>query len=403
MAEESPSNPPQIENVQPREQQHVGPEISSAPTPQPQNREELIGRARTFLTSPQIQGQDISAKRKFLVEKGLTEGEISGLLQGSAPRLPLIPPRTYPQPPPSNLPTLLLGLARLFSWIGIGSAALVFLYYRVLLPRIIQNAQARQALRVHHISLMTKLTESLSSYKDQQKEDFASLPKADPCRESPTFSRCKSVGQILKTFGETEPDFFSIPPVSLLRCAISDFSKRNTEGDPNPTAEEIFRVLEGRIPWLLTEEGYKLKKSLYETLLNCPLFIEEKPEKSEGTQEQPLVSTWKYAPPPPSTPSPLVQSIQSLSSAMPVPEKIRISPFQHVIQTLSEFTGYISSQVYIPYHPPPGGMGIVTSHSLSPAEEQLKREIRTLKGLVLNRKSFMPSIPRPGVFSPAPT
>lgn len=70
---------------------------------------------------------------------------------------------------------------------------------------------------------------------------------------------------------------------------------------------------------------------------------------------------------------------------MPVPEKTRISPFQHLVETLSEFTGYISSQVYVPYHPPPGGMGMLASHGLSPAEEQLKREIRTLKGLVLNR------------------
>jgi hypothetical protein len=123
---------------------------------------------------------------------------------------------------------------------------------------------------------MTRLTESISSYKDQQKEDFAPLPKADPYRESPTFSRCKSVGHILKTFGEEEPDFFSIPPVTLLRCAISDFSKRNTEGDPNPTAEEIFRVLEGRIPWLLTEEGYKLKVRASYSRLNSspyPLFF----------------------------------------------------------------------------------------------------------------------------------
>lgn len=41
----------------------------------------------------------------------------------------MIPPRTYPQPPPSNLPNLLLGLARLFSWVAGGSAALIFIYY----------------------------------------------------------------------------------------------------------------------------------------------------------------------------------------------------------------------------------------------------------------------------------
>lgn len=82
MAEESSSNPPQAENAQ---QQPIGPEVSPplATEPQPQNRGELIARARSFLTSTQVQGQDIFAKRKFLVEKGLTDGEISGLLQES--------------------------------------------------------------------------------------------------------------------------------------------------------------------------------------------------------------------------------------------------------------------------------------------------------------------------------
>jgi hypothetical protein len=48
---------------------------------QPDNRTELISRARSFLTSPQIRHEDISAKRRFLVEKGLSDAEIAGLLQ----------------------------------------------------------------------------------------------------------------------------------------------------------------------------------------------------------------------------------------------------------------------------------------------------------------------------------
>ena len=41
------------------------------------------------------------------------------------------------------------------------------------------------------------------------------------------------------------------------------------------------------------------------------------------------------------------------------------------------------------------GMG---SAALSPEEEDVRREIRALKGLVLNRRSFMPRVglPRPG-------
>ena len=44
-------------------------------------REELIARARSFLTSPQIQHEDVSAKRKFLSDKGLNDSEINDLLQ----------------------------------------------------------------------------------------------------------------------------------------------------------------------------------------------------------------------------------------------------------------------------------------------------------------------------------
>lgn len=45
------------------------------------DRFELLSRARTFLTSPQIQDQDVFAKRRFLVDKGLNESEVEGLLQ----------------------------------------------------------------------------------------------------------------------------------------------------------------------------------------------------------------------------------------------------------------------------------------------------------------------------------
>ncbi|KAF6762139.1 hypothetical protein DFP72DRAFT_802676 [Ephemerocybe angulata] len=347
-------------------------------------RGDLISRARTFLHSPQIQGQDVSQQRRFLAEKGLSEGEINGLLsEPSGIRVPAIPPRSYPQPPPSNLPTLLLGLVRLFSWIGMGSAAVIFLYYRILLPRIIKTTQARKALRTYHLTLMGKLSESISSLKEAQKEDFASLPRADPYVESPIFARCKSVSAVLKTLDEKEPDYASLPPITLLRCAIADLSRGKSEEDANPSAEEILRLLEGRIPWLQTEEGYTLKLSVYDTLISCPLFVEEK-SSTETSQDNAPLSTWVYVRPPPREPSPLVTSLADLSTAMPPADERRASPFGHVIEALSEFTGYISSQVYVPYHPPSSG-GLGMSSGSGPAEEQLKREIRALKGLVLSR------------------
>ena len=108
---------------------------------------------------------------------------------------------------------------------------------------------------------MTKLTESISATKEAQRVDYASLPRADPYQERTPYAECRSLSKVLKTLSEKEPEYTSLPPVTLLRCAIADLSKGKAEGDPNPTAEEILRMLEGRIPWLLTEEGYTFKVS----------------------------------------------------------------------------------------------------------------------------------------------
>lgn len=51
---------------------------------------------------------------------------------------------------------------------------------------------------------------------------------------------------------------------------------------------------------------------------------------------------------------------------------------------MSEFTGYISSNIYAPYRPP-SIPGVGSSLNSEPAED-LKKEIRALKGLVLNRQ-----------------
>lgn len=42
---------------------------------------------------------------------------------------PAVPPRTYPQPPPSNLPNLLVGVLRIATWAAGGSAAILLLYF----------------------------------------------------------------------------------------------------------------------------------------------------------------------------------------------------------------------------------------------------------------------------------
>jgi hypothetical protein len=74
--------------------------------------------ARQFLLSSQVHYENETSKRRFLQERGLSEDEIGLLLHEQvriAPfsyasnvefrqsvLLPAAPPRTYPQPPPSN-------------------------------------------------------------------------------------------------------------------------------------------------------------------------------------------------------------------------------------------------------------------------------------------------------------
>lgn len=361
------------------------------------NREELMSRARSFLHSPQIQHEDANSKHRFLAEKGLTDSEIDVLLRELPQQAPVIPPRTYPQPPPSNLPNLLLGICRLFSWLAGGSAALIFIYYRFLLPRITQSFMARQSLKAHHLSLLRNLTTSLAGLKETQSESLSVLPRLSLYREPASFAACHSVTEVLATMGEKSPSFRDIPSVTLLRCAIEDL---NNDGRiDETTTEAIFRYLQERTPQLFAEERLGFERELWETLSTCPLFsrIPVQSSRSVSPQENEGVEAtirWTYTPPKPTDPSPLLKSLDGLASSLPGGVKLRTSAFQHTLESVSDLTGYLSTQVYLPYRPPPG-MGLHNSGNLSPAEEELRREIRALKGLVLNRRSFMPFIPRP--------
>ncbi|KAH0587835.1 hypothetical protein H2248_006591 [Termitomyces sp. 'cryptogamus'] len=244
-----PSSPSESTKPEP-----TGSEISTTPVP---DRSELLSRARGFLQSPQIMHQDAVAKRQFLLEKGLNESEITGLLRQVPIQRPAIPPRAYPQLPPSNLPTLLLGLSRVFSWIVGGSTALIFIYYRFFLPRIIKSSLARQSLKAHHLSLLRKLNESLASLRKSQIETNSVLPLPDPSQEAPNFQACHRIADILKLLDPKDPDVHSIPPITLLRCSLQGFSKGKESEMSQPTTEELFRYMEGQIPWLVSEEGLR--------------------------------------------------------------------------------------------------------------------------------------------------
>jgi hypothetical protein len=99
--------------------------------------------------------------------------------------------------------------------------------------------------------------------------------------------------------------------------------------------------------------------------------------------EDQMSTRWTYSAPTPPDPSPLLQSVTTLSSALP--QAPRSNSYQHTLQALSDFTGYISTQIYQPFRPTHSGTGFHGMTSiLGPAEEEFKREVRALKGLVLN-------------------
>jgi len=106
---------------------------------------------------------------------------------------------------------------------------------------------------------MRQLTTSLSSLKESQAESFSVLPRPNPFKEPKHFSECDTVVDVLGVLGEKVPDYSKIPPVTLLRCGIEDFGKGKESTDSKPTTEDLFRYLEGQLPWLLTEEGYQFE------------------------------------------------------------------------------------------------------------------------------------------------
>ncbi|KAI4526578.1 hypothetical protein K525DRAFT_233079 [Schizophyllum commune Loenen D] len=349
-----------------------------------EDRTILLERARHFLASPQIQQQDDAGKRRFLSEKGLKAEEVDAVLRET--RL-LPPPPTYPQPPPSNLPGLLLAAARALSWIAGGSAILIFIYYRFLLPRILRTASARRGLLTHQRSLMDKFHASLKSTKDTLTEDLKDVPRPDPNTEPVKWRDCHTVKAALQQAEAEKVEVGEIPTVTLLRCALEELKGREKkEGEAKekekegalPTTEDVFRVLEGRIPWLLSEDGLMREGQLWDMLSTSPLFASEV-DDVQGLQR------WRYvAPEVPPTP-PLLSSLSALSESMSkLPSETENRPFQRTLQTLGDFTGYLSSQVYAPFRPngPQYGLG---SSGLGPVEEDMRKEIRALKGLVLNR------------------
>jgi len=204
------------------------------------------------------------------------------------------------------------------------------------------------------------------------------LPRPHPSEEDPQYRDSHSLDD-LRISSEAA---LEVSEYSLLRCALEGLAVREEKA----TKEELFAMLEERYSWLKTEEGIEYQSSLWDTLSKNPSFE----EVDDGGR-----SVWVFRQPEPSEAReiPLMASLSSLRSSLP-PSRSQTNPFQHSLQALTDLTGYITMQTYnltsSSLHMPT--MGI--SAPLGPQEEEIRREIRALKGLVLNRRTFAPPTSR---------
>ena len=103
---------------------------------------------------------------------------------------------------------------------------------------------------------------------------------------------------------------------------------------------------------------------------------------------------WTFQPPAEQPPPPLMSSLSTLRDALPGPRP-QNSNLQSLSEALNDLTQYAAAQAYrIPgylqsYRYTTTGL----STTLAPEEEEIRREIRSLKGLVLNRYASPPPTP----------
>lgn len=118
-----------------------------------------------------------------------------------------------------------------------------------------RTAEARKSLKMHQINLLQKLNASLQSFKETQTQCYAPLPRPVPHKEHSTFASCHGLLDVLKESETQNLQVNQLPQITLLRCAWEDFRALPGCADSNPRTEELFQVLESRIPWLVSDEG----------------------------------------------------------------------------------------------------------------------------------------------------
>lgn len=251
----------------------------------------LLEKARQFLHSPEIRWQDTEKKRKFLMEKGLDRRDIKMLLEEVAPPPPPLPPRSYPGAKESRMMYLLKWFAKftkVCAYVTGTSAAAVFLYWWLFLPRISSSLAARTELHAQRLAQSEKLKEQVDEV---------------------ACSREMGVGDE--------------------KTVVDDSVELSGEPCTDHPTDESFKDLTRALSDLRT-------------------------------------------------------SLTALRFARQV-DKSR----QETLDSVNSLTGYVSARVYsVPGYTANKGV-VKRPPVLGPIEDEVKSEIRALKGLVLNRRSFV--------------
>lgn len=127
------------------------------------------------------------------------------------------------------------------------------------------------------------------------------------------------------------------------------------------------------------------QNTLWETLNTAPSFHHETPDDGPAV--------WSYVPAPVPSPAPLLSSLNTLTHTLPssTDSPSRLSRHQHTLQALGDFTGYLTTQAYSLALPAAARPMFGMDSKLTPEADEVRREIRALKGLVLNRYALLPS------------
>ncbi len=117
------------------------------------------------------------------------------------------------------------------------------------------------------------MTASLSTLKEAQAENLTVLPKANKFSEPSYFVSCRSLKALLKEAEERSLAVADIHPMTLLRCGIQEFAVGKEGDQVKVTTEDLFRLMESHVTWLLTEEGVQYEVSLFTRHLRDSNFL----------------------------------------------------------------------------------------------------------------------------------